>query len=415
MRRNILSRRRGVAIVYVVCIMAVMLGFCSLAVDFGRVQTAKTELRRAADAAARAAVVSYATTGNSTTAANAGSTMAANDKVDGQTANIPTSNIEIGTWDKTKGSSSAFTSGTPNPNNTTTYTAVQVTASQTVPLLFGIIIGKSSCTVHATSTAALVAVSAPATSYVSAHGNPWLAGEPTGTLASVPDDNYTNNGSSKDHPWKYDIANPSKVATSSTVYTDGSKVSSTDYSSGEPWGSPSVVNVTAGTILQVSVPQDSNNQATNSGFLSGGSVSYYADGSNNGSYAIYSNDAANPSLNQGSVTTSGSELGISNIAAPLNSMLGVFTDGGVPSTEGAAPAGKDFSTQTERDYASIEPQLRQMIYVGTGQTSNGQQQTIIVPNGATKLYLGTMDGHEWSNNQGGYNATITQFNIELVQ
>jgi hypothetical protein len=26
-----------------------------------------------------------------------------------------------------------------------------------------------------------------------------------------------------------------------------------------------------------------------------------------------------------------------------------------------------------------------------------------------------MDGHEWSNNVGGFNATITEFHIELVQ
>ena len=47
------SRRHGVAIFYVIVVLIVMLGFCSFAVDLGRVQTAKTELRRAADAAAR--------------------------------------------------------------------------------------------------------------------------------------------------------------------------------------------------------------------------------------------------------------------------------------------------------------------------------------------------------------------------
>ena len=47
------SRRRGVAIIYIIVVLIVMLGFCSFAVDLGRVQTAKTELRRAADAAAQ--------------------------------------------------------------------------------------------------------------------------------------------------------------------------------------------------------------------------------------------------------------------------------------------------------------------------------------------------------------------------
>ena len=41
------SRRSGVAIIYVVISLVAMLAFCSLAVDLGRVQTSKTELRRA--------------------------------------------------------------------------------------------------------------------------------------------------------------------------------------------------------------------------------------------------------------------------------------------------------------------------------------------------------------------------------
>ena len=42
------------AMLYVVAILGVMLGFVSLAVDLGRVQTAKTEARRTADAVSRA-------------------------------------------------------------------------------------------------------------------------------------------------------------------------------------------------------------------------------------------------------------------------------------------------------------------------------------------------------------------------
>jgi hypothetical protein len=107
-------------------------------------------------------------------------------------------------------------------------------------------------------------------------------------------------------------------------------------------------------------------------------------------------------------------------------MVGVFMDA-TGATSGATadetatgasvPAGKDFSTQTSRDYTSIEPQLNQSFYVGNGSTSSGAgsvQQTIVIPPNATTLFLGTMDGHEWSNNQGGFNATITQFQIQVV-
>ncbi len=52
-KARVRSRRSGMAFIYIIVALVAMLGFCSFAVDLGRVQTAKTELRRAADAAAR--------------------------------------------------------------------------------------------------------------------------------------------------------------------------------------------------------------------------------------------------------------------------------------------------------------------------------------------------------------------------
>jgi Flp pilus assembly protein TadG len=448
------TRRHGVAIIYIIVVLVVMLGFCSFAVDFGRVQTAKTELRRAADAAARAGIANLYT---STGPVSAAQTMAANDKVDGTLVSIATTTgdaVQVGLWNP---SAKSFTStGTTTPPASappTTLAAVQVTLTQKIPLLFGTILGAPTCTVNAVSTAALVSVTTPITDYVSAHGNPWLAGAPAGTLGSVPDDAYGTSRSTANnsHPWENDIANPAMVYTSSTSptssssspYVDGSKANTTDYSAGEPYESPVPFTVKPGSVLQISVPDNSSNTSTNSGFLSDPSqgINTYANGENNGSVAIYSDDAANPTMSQGSATTSGSENNISNIESPLNSMVGVFTNttfdsngnptGGIPSQESAAPPGLDFSSQNARDYQSgttqsssvasemsggtIEPQMRQSFYIGDGQTSSGNQETIIVPANATTLYLGTMDGHEWSNNQGGFNATITEYNIELVQ
>jgi len=437
------SRRRGVAIFYVIVVLIVMLGFCSFAVDLGRVQTAKTELRRAADAAARAGVANLAL--GTSQVQSAAIAMAANNKCDGTAVTLTDSNVSVGIWNST--TSTFSTSGTAN--NTTTYQAVQVITSRSIPLLFGEILGMAHCTVHADSTAALVSVTAPVTDYVSAHGNPWLAGEPAGTLASQPDGGYDSPNPNNSHPWKYDIANPSKVATavsnerSSGNYTtpsDSSKVESTDYASNEPYGSPVAINVTPGEVIQVSVPLDSNDQSNNQGYLVSGSGNTYANGSSSGTYAYYSDDGANPNMTQGTDTTSGSEHGLSNIIAPINSMIGVFMDqngatyGADSSQEGesSVPPGLDFSTQAARDYDSgttqsstaasnemaagmLDPQLNQTFYAGNGQTSTGTTQTIIVPANAYSLFLGTMDGHEWSNNVGGFNATITQFNIELVQ
>jgi hypothetical protein len=421
------------AMVYVIISLVAMLSFCSLAVDWGRVQTGKTEIRRATDAASRVAAA-FLPQGTSSVRTNAEAVALLN-KVDGSGLVVPDSGVTIGVWN----SSTRTFSSSGTADNVTTFQAVQVYATRQIPLVFGTVIGRSQCEVTATSVAALMAVQPPVTQYVSAHGNPWLAGEPAGTLASEPDNAYVSAGQgTKAHPWEYDVANPAKVATavandiSSGMYTPptkGSKLESTDYETGEPYGSPAgfAITVTPGSVIQIQVPLNSSNQSVNSGFVDGSSTpSYYANGSNNGTYSSYSDDAANPGHPQGTNTTSGSENGISNIITPLNSMVGVFMDS-TGSTQGATadetdngtsvPAGKDFSTQTARDYTSLEPELNQSFYVGNGSTSSGAgstQQTIIIPPNATTLFLGTMDGHEWSNNQGGFNATITQYQVQVV-
>ncbi|MGA2583799.1 MAG: pilus assembly protein TadG-related protein [Tepidisphaeraceae bacterium] len=401
--------------IYVVVSLAVMLGFCSLAVDLGRVQVAKTELRRAADAAARAGVAQLLSSGTSA-AQSAAISMAAQNYCDGSAVVLTNSQVQVGIWNSS--SHSFSTSGTPD--NITTFNAIKVMARRTqangnpIPLVFGEIIGVPTCDIEANSIVALVSVTAPLTQYVSSHGDPWLAGEPAGTQGSMPDTSYSN----KDHPWKYDVANPGVTDTSSTTNSDSSKLYSTDYTSGEPYASPVGYSVQPGAVVQITVPDNSSNEALNSGYLYGNSGTYYANGSNGGTYNIYSDDAANPSLAEGTQTTSGSEHGISNIEAPLNSLLGVFLDqtGSTSGADSETPGtGLDFSTQTARDYTTLQPTLNQSFYVGDGTNSSNVQQTIVVPANASKLFLGTMDGHEWSNNVGGYNATITQFQIETVQ
>jgi hypothetical protein len=421
------------AMIYVVISMVAMLSFCSLAVDWGRVQTSKTEIRRAADSTARVAAA-FLPQGNSITRTQAeGVTKAPFNLVDGAALNLADSNIAIGSWNPT---TKVFTANAAY-DNITTYHAVQVTAQHQVPLMFGTIVGRSNCTVTATSVAALIAVQAPVTDYVSAHGDPWLAGEPKNTLASEPDNEYVKNlGGDAAHPWEYDIANPTAVKNavanqiSSGTYTPPTKSAKeelTDFTTGQPYASPTgfSLTVTPGSVIQISVPLDSTDTSVNSGFYDKGTTpTYYANGSNSGTYSSYSDDAANPGLTQGSKTTSGSENGLSNIIAPLNSMIGVFMDSTGATTGATAdettngtsvPPGLDFSTQTARDYTSYEPLLNQTFYVGNGSTSAGStQQTIIIPPNATTLFLGTMDGHEWSNNQGGFNATITQYQVQVV-
>jgi hypothetical protein len=414
---NLHLRRRGVAMFYVVCTLIAMMGFCSLAVDLARVQTAKTELRRAADAAARAALAALPQ--GTSSAQAAAINLAANNKCDGSAVTLSDSNVQIGVWN----TSTRTFSSSGTADNITTFQAVQISAGRTkasgngIPLLFGMVVGASSCDIHATSVAALV-VDQQTTQFVSAQSNLWLAGEPKGTLGSVPDSGY----SSAAHPYKNDIAGDPSIpygqagGPGSPV---GSKVSSTDYNNQEVYNSilQFTLNVSPGTIIQVS---NVSGLANNQGEFTGGTGNTNADGSNGGSYAFYSDDGANPGLPQGTNTTSGTEHGISNIITPINSLNGVFLDNNpaddaADSNYSTTPTGTDYTSQTARDYTTLSPTLAQSFYIGTGETSTGTQQTIVVPKNATRLFLGTMDGHEWANNVGGFNATITQYTIEIVK
>src|SRR3954470_2328813 len=86
--------------VYAIVTMTALMAFISLAVDLGRVQLVKTELLRAADAAAR-----YGVTGlpNVTNAQNRAIAAANDNTADGSPVVISASDIEFGTWDVTTG------------------------------------------------------------------------------------------------------------------------------------------------------------------------------------------------------------------------------------------------------------------------------------------------------------------------
>src|SRR4051794_29716058 len=95
------SRSRGVAMVYAIMIMTAMCMILSLAVDYGHAQLVKTELRRSADASARAAA-SYIYSDLSAGTA-AAMDMASRNKADGASINlVAAQDIEYGYWDVKK-------------------------------------------------------------------------------------------------------------------------------------------------------------------------------------------------------------------------------------------------------------------------------------------------------------------------
>jgi len=102
----------------------------------------------------------------------------------------------------------------------------------------------------------------------------------------------------------------------------------------------------------------------------------------------------------------GAEHGMSNVFAPLDALMGVFLGAGQPDLS-PAPATLDFSLAASRDYLSLAPGLQQVFFIGDGFTSASVQQNIIAPPGATRLFLGVMDGFGWANNLGEFRVTAS--------
>lgn len=104
----------------------------------------------------------------------------------------------------------------------------------------------------------------------------------------------------------------------------------------------------------------------------------------------------------------GSENGIAGQNGSLaNALLGVFLDNTEPDLAGETPDPLDFNPAGALDYLTLAPKLRQPFFIGDGKTGDGAQQTIVVPAGATRLFLGITDGSGWYNNSGSFTVTIS--------
>src|SRR4051812_37988559 len=126
------SKRRGVTIIYAVLIMTALTMFLSLAVDYGHAQLVKTELRRSADASARAAAAFIYSDLNAGTAAALD--LASKNKADGVPVTVAAKDIEYGYWE-VKNKTFTKTSVASAIN------AVHVTTRQTVPMMFAKVLG----------------------------------------------------------------------------------------------------------------------------------------------------------------------------------------------------------------------------------------------------------------------------------
>ena len=396
MRRPTTIRRRAITLIYAVFATFGIIGFVALSVDWGRMELTKTELSNAAIASARYAASGLQNdlVGISAAPANAAA-VAAQNKADGQAiAFDQTQDVQIGFWDTT---ARTFTQTTDLTVANAVHVTMHCSAARgtAVPLTFLGVIGGSRMGDISADSIAMVTYAGTSSAagngrfeyFVPATDNPWLSGEPAGTIASV---NNPHN-------------NPDYAGTNMTDSGTSKGLSSgTGFSSG---GSTDAGSANSNYAQWGDYAPKKASPIQAGGITINGGVPITFDGVNGGATnaAGQATDSAdgNPSI----VTNSaGAENGIANINAPLNSIIGVFIDDTVPSTH-TAPASLDFTTAAERDFEVLNPQLRQPFFIGDGRTSLGEVQQFVPPAGATRLYICTMDAYEWSNNVGGFYVT----------
>jgi len=342
-------------------IIVAVCGFVSLAVDYGRVQVAKMELHQSCDACARAAASSLPS--GVSTATTAAQTYATYNIVDGATGTLNSAtDIQFGLWNAATGSFSVLTGSAQSSAN-----AVQVTlwrrtsTNNAIPLMFGTILGFNSSQAHATATAYYIAGNSVSGAPVVGTGNPYLAGMPSGSEAGA-----------------------------------GNPANSPDYagSSAGSAESPNQLNVSLTNATAITVTSVT------------GTTLNYGGTPSDGPTGVSSNVGDN---------YDGAENGISDANIPIGALVGVFLTNNQPNLS-TAPASLDFSTSNEQNYTTISPQLQQIFYIGSGQTSSGQQQQIIVPSGATRLFVASWDFYQYNNNVGSFQVTANaQPIISLVQ
>jgi hypothetical protein len=95
---------------------------------------------------------------------------------------------------------------------------------------------------------------------------------------------------------------------------------------------------------------------------------------------------------EGGLTVIDGIAGYSN--APVDALVGVFLTSALP-TASPATTDLDFSSPT------TTPGLQQVFFIGDGSLG-----AITVPTGATRLFLGTVDGFGWNNNSGAIDVTV---------
>ena len=155
MKRTRRNRRRGVAVVFVLVAMTAMLALASLAVDWGRVQLVKSELQRAADAAARSGAIDLAMN-NSGSIRTDVLAITRQNPVDGATLADGAVDVEVVQWDPATRTYQRNVA----PGNAVMVTLYRTAArGNALPMLFAGVIGMKTCDVKASTIVTGAAIS----------------------------------------------------------------------------------------------------------------------------------------------------------------------------------------------------------------------------------------------------------------
>lgn len=352
--------RRGTALVYATVAIVVFLAFTVVVVDVGRLTLAKSQLQDAADAAARYAAVGMVSSSTPTTTAQQHAVAALGSlTVDGGPLSASNLTVTVGTWNE---STRVFTASSNNPNAVKVDLLLNLGESGR-PKLFASAMGNQASSVIRSSAIATASVGSTQFS-PPASGNIWLSTASSGTV----NQNFRSDNSTV---WDY-------AGSSGNTRQSPLELSLDD------------LNLRPGDALSFEG-------------LSGTAI-YVTNGGQNSADGVSNFIVALGETYPGSVPTTNMN-GMSNLRAPIGAIIAVFLNDNA-SSSGSAPSNLDFNDSTQRDYSTLSPQLKQVFFVGDGKRSNGEVQKIIVPSGATRVFIGMMDAWQWNDNVGNFKFNV---------
>ena len=325
-----------------------------LIVDVGQVRLAETQLQAAVDAAARHAAVGLRDYGAADARTRAAVALADN----GFDTHLD--GVSFGLWDPANRNLIPLT-GTVAENGAT---AVCVTASFSpargdgVNTFFGSMLGYGDRQITVSATAA---IGEPVEIEIDAKASPYLAGLSSGDGLAFT--GYTDLDWAPTHSY-WDDCKPSQVSISlrpgQMLYFRDVQGSTGDYQSGLTYG-------LEGNLGRTNVAQAAG-------------------------------------------------YGINTTKAPLNSLMGIFLDDRRPD-EWAMQDKLDYTGTAHREARQHDPLTKQVFFIGDGVSNDdGRLQRFVVPEGATRLFLGLNDESGfWWDNFGEYRTTLFTGDIRIVE